>query len=66
VTRRIVLKLSGMAKFGMLSAMTGIALALWARDDGPLWARAAGAVLLFGGAALYAIARLRAWRRPRD
>ena len=66
MTRRIVLKLSGLAKFGLLCAMTGIALALWARDDGPLWARAASGVLTLGGAALYAIARLRAWRRPRD
>jgi len=64
--RKIVLRISGLAKLGLLAAMVGVGLAIWARDSGPEWASVAGGVLLMGGAALYAIERFRALRRPRD
>ena len=64
MTRRIVVRISGLAKLGLLAAMVGVGLALWARQGGPEWARIAGGVLLFGGAAVYVIERFRSWRRP--
>ena len=63
--RKVVLRITGLAKAGLLGAMTGMALLLYARDGGAEWARITGALLLFGGGALYFIERLRAWRRPR-
>jgi hypothetical protein len=65
MTRRIVLRISGLAKLGLTAAMVGVGLGLWARQGGPDWARVAGGVLLIGGAAVYVIERLRFWRRPR-
>ena len=64
--RRVVLHISGLAKLGLTAAMIGVALALYARNGGAEWARTAGLLLLMGGAGLYAIERIRAWRRPRD
>ena len=76
--RRIVLRVSGLAKLGLLTAMTGVALALYARssgagsgagsdaESGTEWARIAGLLMIFGGAGLYLIERLRAWRRRHD
>ena len=64
--RRVVLRISGLAKLGLLGAMIGMGLALYARSSGAEWARVAGLLLLLGGAALYAIERIRAARRTRD
>ena len=64
--RRIVLRISALAKLGLLSAMIGMALSLYARSSGAEWARIAGALMLFGGAGLYLIERSRAWRRRHD
>ena len=64
--RRVVLRISSLAKLGLLGAMIGMGLALSARSSGAEWARVAGLLLLMGGAALYAIERIRAARRPRD
>ena len=64
--RRIVLRISGLAKLGLLTAMIGVALALYARTSGAEWARIAGVLMLFGGAGLYLTERLRAWRRRHD
>ena len=64
--RRVVLRSSGLAKLGLLAARTGMGLALYARSSGADWARAAGMLLLFGGAGLYAIGRIRGGRRPRE
>ena len=63
MSRKIVLRISGLAKLGLTAAMVGVALALWARQGGPGWARVAGGILLFGGAGLYLIERFRFWRR---
>ena len=63
--RKIVLRISGLAKLGLTAAMVGVGLSLWARDAGPEWATVTGGVLLFGGAALYLIERYRALLRRR-
>ena len=68
MTRRVVVRISGIAKLGLLAAMVGVGLALWARQGGPEWARVTGGVLLLGGAAVYVIERIRFWigRSQRD
>ena len=64
--RRVVLRISGLAKLGLLGAMIGMGLALYARSSGAEGARVAGLLLLMGGAALYAIERIRGARRRRE
>ena len=66
MSRRIVIRLSGIAKAALTTAMVGVAMALYGREKGIDWVNATGGVLLLVGALAYLIERSRSWTRRRD
>ena len=60
---RVVVSVSRMGLAALVIAMIGVALALYGRVQVVAWASQVGTVLLFGGAILYVIARLRSTRQ---
>ena len=66
MSRRIVIRLSGIAKAALTTAMVGVAMALYGREKGIDWVNATGGVLLLVGALTYLIERSRSWTRRRD
>ena len=63
--RKIVLRLSPVAKVGCLAAVVGVGLGLWGRMDGPSWAHQASWPLVIAGAILYFFARARSIMKSR-
>lgn len=60
---RITVSLSRIAILALTASMLGVALALYGRVKEVDWATQAGTFLLFGGAILYIIERLRSSRQ---
>ncbi|MEM8884997.1 MAG: hypothetical protein AAGD14_13075 [Planctomycetota bacterium] len=66
MSRRVVIRLSTLAKIAVTTAMIGAAVSLYGRQTGNGAVNAVGSVMLFGGAIVYLIERVRSSRRPRD
>ena len=66
MSRRVVFRLTPLAKGAVTVAMIGAALSLYGRSSGNATVNTIGSVLLFGGALVYLIERVRAARSPRD
>ncbi|MHC4937765.1 MAG: hypothetical protein ACYTHK_02195 [Planctomycetota bacterium] len=64
--RKIVIRLSPIAKIAATVAMVGCALALYGKMQGVDWANGVGTALLFGGAIVYLIERFRSLRSKRN
>ena len=64
--RKIVLRISPLAKLAVTAAMIGVALSVYARLRGNVWLNGVGMALLFGGALTYLIERFRSRRSRPD
>jgi hypothetical protein len=64
--RKIVIRLSPIAKIALTAAMIGAGLSLYGKLQGVDWANGVGTALLFGGAIVYLIERYRSLRSRRD
>ena len=60
---RVTVSLSRFALAALALAMAGVAVALYGRLQDVMWASQVGTFMLFGGAILYIIERLRATRQ---
>ena len=64
--RRVVIRLSKVALAALTVAMIGAAISLYGKMQGHHTANVVGSVMLFGGAIVYVIERLRAARQKLD
>ena len=60
---RVVVNLSRFALAALAVSMIGVALALYGKTQNVAWASGTGTIMLFGGAILYVIERMRATRQ---
>ncbi|MHC4955305.1 MAG: hypothetical protein ACYTGZ_15735 [Planctomycetota bacterium] len=64
--RRIVLRISKLAKIALLVTIVGMVLVIYGRQTGKSWPVIPGNIAVFGGAAVYLIERFRGRGRRRD
>ena len=64
--RKVVIRLSPVAKAAVTVAIVGAGLSLYGRMQGVDWANGVGTALLFGGAIVYLIERFRSLRSKRN